>query len=57
MNNILLGVTGSVAALKTESLATELSKIGYLQIAATNSGQYFIDQINKPRYLPWFPIV
>lgn len=40
--NILLGVTGSVAAIKTKELARELSKIGDVRIVATDSGNYFV---------------
>lgn len=51
MNNILLGVTGSVAALKAHELATELSKVGDVQIAATKFGKYFLDQ--TPKIFHW----
>ncbi len=43
--NILLGVTGSVAAIKTTDLVKALSAFGNVQIAATKAGSYFIDQL------------
>lgn len=39
--NILLGVTGSVAATLTSRLAKELSEIGDVQIVATRPSLYF----------------
>ncbi len=40
--NILLGVTGSVAAILTPKLYAELSKIGNVRIVATEKGMFFI---------------
>lgn len=40
--NILLGVTGSVAAVKTQVLVKALNEIGDVKIVATDSGAYFL---------------
>lgn len=48
MRNILLGVTGSVAAIKTPKLYEELSKIGCVHVVGTKSGEYFLNQIDFP---------
>lgn len=42
MKNILLGVTGSVAAIKTPALVDELSKIGDVRVVATESAIHFL---------------
>ncbi|MFN4260490.1 MAG: flavoprotein [Gemmataceae bacterium] len=44
MANVLLGVTGSVAAIKTPLLFEQLGQAGHrVQIVATNSALYFFD--------------
>jgi phosphopantothenoylcysteine decarboxylase len=44
MANVLLGVTGSVAAVKTPELATELRSRGHqVKVVATNASLYFFD--------------
>ncbi|HEV3144941.1 MAG TPA: flavoprotein, partial [Gemmataceae bacterium] len=44
MSNILLGVTGSVAAIRTPDLFAELSGRGHaVKIVATKSATYFFD--------------
>jgi len=44
MANILLGVTGSVAAINTELLFHDLKQAGHsVKIVATNAAQYFFD--------------
>lgn len=45
MNKILLGVTGSVAAIKTNQLVEALGRIGDVSVVATKAGKYFIDQV------------
>lgn len=40
--NILLGVTGSVAAIKTYKLAEALEAVGDVKIIATEAGDYFL---------------
>ncbi len=48
MRNILLGVTGSVAAIKVPELYNELKNIGYdVKVVATKSGKYFLDRIQE----------
>jgi len=42
MSNILLGVTGSVAAVKTAELARALSAWGEVQLAATGTAEFFL---------------
>jgi phosphopantothenoylcysteine decarboxylase len=44
MLNIILGVTGSVAAIKTQKVLNELSAIGSVNVVATKAGQYFLKQ-------------
>lgn len=44
MHNILLGVTGSVAAIKTQKLVNQLRLLGNVRIVATKAGDYFINQ-------------
>jgi len=52
MHNILLGVTGSVAAIKTEKLVKELKSLGDVRIVATKAGDYFINQgCGNPNHL------
>src|SRR5262245_45583096 len=44
MPNILLGVTGSVAAIRTPELFAELRRRGHaVKIVATRAGSYFFD--------------
>ena len=44
MANILLGVTGSVAAIRTPELCAELRRRGHtVKIVATRAGSYFFD--------------
>jgi len=43
MKNILIGVTGSVAAIKTIELATQLSDFANIKIVTTKYGYYFIE--------------
>ncbi len=44
MAKVLLGVTGSVAAMRTPLLATELTRAGHaIQVVATAAAQYFFD--------------
>lgn len=47
MHNILLGVTGSVAAIKTRELYHALSKIGDVKIIATDAGAHFIRRASE----------
>lgn len=54
MRNILLGVTGSVAAIKTSKLAAALGEIGDVRIAPTEAGNYFIEQAGEPILCPFF---
>lgn len=42
--NILLGVTGSVAAIKTPELAGSLSKVGEVKLVSTKTAFYFFDK-------------
>jgi phosphopantothenoylcysteine decarboxylase len=50
--NILLGVTGSVAATITYKMVESLKTIGDVKVVATNAGKYFIDQTDhKVDYL------
>ena len=44
MHNILLGVTGSVAAIKTRELFDALSEFGTVRVVATKCGRYFLEQ-------------
>mgnify|MGYP001208020933 CR=1 FL=1 len=46
MHNILLGVTGSVAAVKANKLIEVLKPLGDVKVVATKSGKYFLDQTN-----------
>lgn len=41
---VLLGVTGSVAAIKVPELVSKLERIGEVKIAATSRGAYFLDK-------------
>ncbi len=44
MSNILLGVTGSVAAIKTPDLFAELQRLGHaVKVVATEAALYFFD--------------
>lgn len=44
MANILLGVTGSVAAIKTPDLFAELRRLGHaVKVVATEAARYFFD--------------
>jgi phosphopantothenoylcysteine decarboxylase len=46
MANILLGVTGSVAAIKTPGLFTELRRAGHqVKVVATQAALYFFDPL------------
>lgn len=45
--NILLGVTGSVAAIKTWELIRELEKLGETKAVLTNTSEFFSNK-NKP---------
>lgn len=40
--NILLGITGSVAALKAQELATALRQLGVVKTVTTHAGYYFL---------------
>lgn len=52
MHNILLGVTGSVAAIKTDRLVNQLKPLGDVKIIATKAGDYFINQgCGNPNHL------
>ena len=52
MYNILLGVTGSVAAIKTEKLVKQLESLGDVKIISTKAGEYFINQgCGNPNHL------
>jgi phosphopantothenoylcysteine decarboxylase len=42
MKKIILGVTGSVAAIKTRLLAEKLQQFGEVRIVITNPAEYFI---------------
>lgn len=42
MKNIILGITGSVAAIKTKNLAEILSKFANVRIVTTQQAEYFI---------------
>ncbi len=42
MGNILLGITGSVAALKAQQLATALRQLGKVKTVTTQAGYYFL---------------
>ena len=42
MKKIILGVTGSVAAIKTNELIAGLSQIGKIRIVVTHAAEYFI---------------
>lgn len=44
MNNIILGVTGSVAAIKSDKMFSELSSIGDVKIVGTNAGKFFLKE-------------
>ena len=47
MANILLGVTGSVAAIKTPELVTALRTFGHVvKVVATDSALYFFDPVS-----------
>ena len=50
MRNILLGVTGSVAAIKTAELNEKLSDIGSVTTIVTKSGQYFAERSRGQRF-------
>jgi phosphopantothenoylcysteine decarboxylase len=54
--NILLGVTGSVAAIKAHELATALREIGDVKIVATKHGGYFLAQ-SKDNWTDDWPIL
>jgi phosphopantothenoylcysteine decarboxylase len=50
MANILLGVTGSVAAVKTPLLSETLRRLGHtVKVVATKSSLYFFDVADIPR--------
>ncbi len=42
MKNIILGITGSVAAIKTRELAGNLNQIANVRVIATAQAEYFI---------------
>lgn len=46
MHNILLGITGSVAAIKAGKLIEALKPLGDVKVVATKAGRYFLDQTN-----------
>lgn len=48
MRNIILGVTGSVAAIKTQKMYESLSNVGSVTVVSTKSGEYFLKQCNFP---------
>jgi phosphopantothenoylcysteine decarboxylase len=51
MANVLLGVTGSVAAIRTPELYQELRRAGYtVKVVATHAAQYFFDPTELPEY-------
>jgi phosphopantothenoylcysteine decarboxylase len=43
--NILLGVTGSVAAIKTRELINSLAAFGDVRVVLTKGGRYFVEQV------------
>jgi len=45
--HILLGLTGSVAAIKGENLIKSMMQIGDVRAVTTKAGKYFLDQTNK----------
>src|SRR5271169_4932723 len=46
MANVLLGVTGSVAAIRTPSLYEQLTQAGYqVRVVATQAALYFFDPL------------
>lgn len=44
MYRFLVGVTGSVAALKVKELVSSLKELGEVEIVATTAGKYFLDR-------------
>jgi phosphopantothenoylcysteine decarboxylase len=53
MKNILLGVTGSVAAVKTREVAEELAKIGDVRVVLTGAGRYFLEKTDPDFLAEW----
>ena len=46
MSNVLLGVTGSVAAIKVPSLFADLERLGHrVKVVATRAALYFFDPL------------
>lgn len=45
MHNILLGITGSVAAIKADKLIEAFKPFGDVKVLVTKSGQYFLNQL------------
>ena len=58
MPNVLLGVTGSVAAIKTPELADGLRRAGHaVKVVATHAALYFFDPLDlTPRRAERFPL-
>lgn len=57
MKNIVLGVTGSVAAIKTLALSQALSKFANLRLVFTQSAEYFVradDEAFKELRIPCY---
>jgi phosphopantothenoylcysteine decarboxylase len=48
-NKILLGVTGSVAAVLTGKMVKALQELGEVRVVFTTAGRYFIDHNTKAR--------
>ena len=49
MANVLLGVTGSVAAIRTPELYAELRRAGHaVKVVATHAALYFFDSGQLP---------
>lgn len=46
MHNILLGVTGSVAAIKTQKLVDALKPLGDVKVVTTKAGDYFLNRLS-----------
>ena len=46
-HNLILGVSGSVAAIKLEELAEKLSKVVDIKIVTTEAAKHFLDRTAK----------
>lgn len=46
-SNVLIGVTGSVAAIKLEELAEKLSEFATIKIVTTAAAKHFLDRSGK----------